>query len=438
MDAIAAKKRILILGGGFAGAYAARALEKRLRGSPEVEVVLVARENFVLFTPMLHEVAGGDVAVTDIVQPLRKMLRHTRVAVADVEAIDLVKRQVRVKHDGLPRAIDVAYDHLVLALGAVTNFYRTPGLEEHALRMKTLGDAILVRNRVIDALEVADNLADEAARKAMLTVVVAGAGFAGVETIGAVNDLLREAMKFYPRLREEMLRVVLVHPGDHILPELGESLGHYAQVQLERRGVEVRLGTRVAGYDGREVALSDGTKIATRMLIWTAGITPPPLLSDLPCKKDRGRVVANAGLEVPEWPGVWALGDCALVPDALSPGRFCPPTAQHATRQASVLASNIAGALRGQAPRPFRFKIIGLLATIGRRTGVAQILGFRFSGIVAWWLWRGIYLGKLPGVQKKIRVALDWALDLVFSKDLVQLPTLRSPAMSEAEAEETR
>ena len=438
MDAIAAKKRILILGGGFAGAYAARALEKRLRGAPEVEVVLVARENFVLFTPMLHEVAGGDVAVTDIVQPLRKMLRHTRVAVADVEAIDLVKRQVRVKHAGLPRAIDLAYDHLVLALGAVTNFYRTPGLEEHALRMKTLGDAILVRNRVIDALEVADNLADEVQRKAMLTVVVAGAGFAGVETIGAVNDLLREAMKFYPRLREGMLRVVLVHPGDHILPELGESLGHYAQAQLARRGVEVRLGIRVAGYDGQEVALSDGTKIAARMLIWTAGITPPPLLSDLPCKKDRGRVVANACLEVPEWPGVWALGDCALVPDALNPGKFCPPTAQHATRQASVLASNIAEALRDQAPGPFRFKIIGLLATIGRRTGVAQILGFRFSGIVAWWLWRGIYLGKLPGVQKKIRVALDWALDLVFSKDLVQLPTVRSPAMSETEAEESR
>jgi NADH dehydrogenase len=174
------------------------------------------------------------------------------------------------------------------------------------------------------------------------------------------------------------------------------------------------------------------------MLIWTAGITPPPLLSSLPCAKDRGRVVANACLEVAEWPGVWALGDCALVPDALRPGRFCPPTAQHATRQARALASNIAAALRGRAAQPFRFKMIGLLATIGRRTGVAQILGLRFSGIVAWWLWRGIYLGKLPGMQKKVRVALDWALDLVFSKDLVQLPTLRSPAMSEAEAEEAR
>jgi NADH dehydrogenase len=433
-----AKQRILILGGGFGGAYAARQLEKRLRGARDVELMLVARENFVLFTPMLHEVAGGDVAVTDIVQPLRKMLRHTRVAIGDVETIDLEKRSVRVKHAGMPQALEVAYDQLVLALGAVTNFHQTPGLAEHALTMKTLGDAILVRNRIIDALEVADNLTDPVERRAGLTVVVAGAGFAGVETIGAVNDLLREAMKFYPRLSQEMLRVVLVDPGDHILPELGVSLGHYAQDGLARRGVEVHLRTRVAGYDGREVTLHDGTKIATRMLIWTAGITPPPLLSRLPCATQGGRIVTTACLEVEGWPGVWALGDCALVPDVLAPGRFCPPTAQHATRQAGVLASNIAGALRGQAPQPFRFKIIGLLATIGRRTGVAQILGFRFSGIVAWWLWRGIYLAKLPGVQKRLRVALDWALDLVFSKDLVQLPTLRSPTLSEGEAEESR
>jgi NADH dehydrogenase len=432
------KQRILILGGGFGGAYAARQLEKRLRESADIEIMLVARENFVLFTPMLHEVAGGDLAVTDIVQPLRKMLRRTRVAIGDVEAIDLEKKRVRVRHSGLPQTLEVVYDHLVLALGAVTNFHRTPGLAEHALTMKTLGDAILVRNRVIDALEVADSLLDRGERSSVLTVVVAGAGFAGVETIGAVNDLLREAMKFYPRLSREMLRVVLVDPGDHILPELGASLGHYAQERIARRGVEVRLGTRVASYDGREVTLHDGTKLATGMLIWTAGITPPPLLSGLPCATQGGRIVTTACFEVEGWPGVWALGDCARVPDVLAPGSFCPPTAQHATRQARVLAGNIAGALRGRAPQPFQFRIIGLLATIGRRTGVAQILGFRFSGIVAWCLWRGIYLAKLPGVQKKLRVALDWTLDLFFSKDLGQLPTLRSPTLSEGEAEEPR
>jgi NADH:quinone reductase (non-electrogenic) len=437
MDTPAAKKRILILGGGFAGAYTALHLEKDLAGAPDVEVALIAKENFVLFTPMLHEVAGSDVADTDIVQPLRKMLRRTRVGIANVEAIDLAKKQVRILHSDLPHPIDVPYDQLVLAVGVVTNFYHTPGLKEHALTMKTLGDAILVRNRIIDALELADNQVNETARKTTLTVVVAGGGFAGAETVGAVSDFLREGMKFYRHLKEDMLRVVLVHPGDVILPELGESLGRYAQKQLARRGVEIRLKTKVTRYDGQEVTLDDGTKIPTRMLIWTAGTTPPPVLSSLPCARQRGRVVANECLQVPDWPGVWALGDCALVPDPYNPGKYYPPTAQHAIRQAAVLAKNIAAAVRGQPPQPFKFKILGLLAPIGRRHGVAEILGMQFSGIIAWWLWRGIYLSKLPGLQKKVRVAIDWTLDLVFSKDLVQLPTLRSPTMSEPEESST-
>jgi NADH dehydrogenase len=433
MESLTPKKRILILGGGFAGAYTALHLERQLRNMPDIEIALVAKENFILFTPMLHEVAGSDVDVTDIVQPLRKMLRHTHVVIADVEAIDLAKKQARVRHIGLSGAFDFAYDQLVLALGAVTNFYRTPGLEEHALTMKTLGDAILVRNRVIDALGLADNQVDQTERKTTLTVVVAGGGFAGVETAGAVNDLLRESLKFYPNLTQDLLKVVVVDPGDHILPELGISLGHYAQERLGRRGVEVRLKAKVAGYDGNDVVLDDGTRIATRMLIWTAGITPPSLLSSLPCAIQRGRVVVNDCLQVPGWPGVWALGDCALVPDPLNPGKFYPPTAQHATRQASTLAGNIVASMRGQALQSFRFKIIGLLATIGRRHGVAEIFGVQFSGIMAWWLWRAIYLSKLPGLQKKVRVALDWTLDLIFSKDLVQLPTLRSPTMSQEE-----
>ena len=230
-----------------------------------------------------------------------------------------------------------------------------------------------------------------------------------------------------------MLRVVVVDPGDHILPELGISLGRYAQEQLSRRGVEIRLKTKVTSYDGKEVTLDDRTKIATRMLIWTAGITPPPLLSSLPCARQRGRILVNDCLQVPDWLGVWALGDCALVPDPLNPGKFYPPTAQHAIRQAATLANNIVSSLRGQALQPFKFKIIGLLATIGRRHGVAEIFGVQFSGIIAWWLWRTIYLSKLPSLQKKVRVALDWMLDLIFSKDLVQLPTLRAPTMSEAE-----
>ena len=437
MEAPAPKKRILILGGGFAGAYTALHLEKQLRGAPDVEIALVARENFVLFTPMLSEVSGCDLEVTDIVQPLRKMLRHSRVVIADVEAIDLVKKQVRIRHGGLAHTYDVPYDQLVLALGAVTNFHRVPGLEEHALTMKTLGDAILIRNRVIDALGVADNLPDETECKTQLTIVVAGGGFAGVETAGAVNDLLRESMKFYANLKPDMARVVVVHPGDVILPELSASLGRYAEKRLALRGVEVRLKASVTGYDGNEVILNDGTKIATHILVWTAGITPPPLLSSLPCAIQRGRVVANDYLQVPNWPGVWALGDCALVPDPLNPGKFYPPTAQHAIRQAATLATNIVSSMRGQSLQPFKFKIIGLLAVIGRRHGVAEILGWQFSGIIAWCLWRAIYLSKLPGLQKKVRVAIDWTLDLIFSKDLVQLPTLRSATISEAESSST-
>jgi NADH dehydrogenase len=267
--------------------------------------------------------------------------------------------------------------------------------------------------------------------------VVAGGGFAGAETAGAVNDLLRAAIRFYPNLREGMLRIVLVHRGEVILPELSESLGRYAQTKLKRRGVEIRLKTGVAGYDGKELTLSDGTKITTRLVIWTAGITPAPLVSALPCAKDRDRVLVNACLQIPQWPGVWALGDCVAVPDLLNPGKYCPPTAQHATRQAALLAANIVAEMRGQAPQPFRFKTLGMLAAIGRRAGVAEILGVRFSGIIAWALWRAIYLFKLPGLQKKVRVALDWTLDLVFSKDIVELPTLRSPTMSDPEGPST-
>ncbi len=427
------KKRILILGGGFAGAYTARRLEKHFGKRPDVEVTVVSHENFVLFTPMLHEVAGSDVDVVAIVQPLRKMLRRTRVAIVEVEAIDLKSKQVRVHHQELGRRYELGYDHLVLALGAVTNFYRIPGLAEHALRMKTLGDAILMRNRAIEALELADNLTDAELRGTTLTVVVAGGGFAGIETAGAVNDLLRESIRFYPRLTRAMVRVIVVDPGDHILPELGPRLGNYAMSKLRTRGVEICLGRRVSKYDGKEVVLDDGSAIATRMLVWTAGITPSPLVSGLPCALQHGRVLTDACMQVPDWPAVWALGDCALVPDPLQPGKFYPPTAQHATRQAVVLADNIAAALAGRPLRPFRFKLLGLLAAIGRRVGVAEILGMRFSGFIAWWLWRGIYLSKLPGLQKKVQVAIAWMLDVVFSKDLVQIPTVQSPTLSDEE-----
>ena len=274
----------------------------------------------------------------------------------------------------------------------------------------------------------------EPLRAPLLNFVVAGGGFAGVETIAGINDFLREAVRFYPHLREDMLRVILVHPGKMILPELGEKLGAYAQRKLIERKVEVHSNCKVTAVTDREVTLSDGTTVTTNTLVWTAGTCPNSLLDTLPCTKERGRVLVNEYLEVPEWPGVWAFGDCAVVPDRKT-GKSHPPTAQHALREGKVAAQNILATIRGDRKKPFLFSTLGLLAPIGKRTGVANILGVNFSGFIAWWLWRTIYLMKLPRFEKKVRVALDWTLDVLFSKDLVQFRTVRASTMSLAEEE---
>ncbi len=425
------RQRIVILGGGFGGVYAALEFEKALARDGSLQVTLINRENFLLFTPMLHEVAASDVDMTHIVNPIRKLLRRVQFVEGEVESIDLPGRRVAVAHGGEGHRHEFEYDHLILALGSVTNFYNLPGVEPRALTMKSLGDAIALRNHLIECLEEAD---PECCRvkQPLLTFVVAGGGFAGVETVAGVNDFVREALEFYPNLTEADLRVVLVHDGDVILPELGEQLGKYAQRKLTERKVEIRVKTKIAGMSEAGVALSDGTLIPAQTLVWTAGTAPNPILATLPCRKERGRLVASATMEVPEWPGVWALGDCAVIPDP-STGKPYPPTAQHAIRQARVLAENVLAAIRGGQKRPFVFKTIGLLAAIGKRTGVAQILGINFSGFLAWWLWRTIYLSKLPRTEKKVRVALDWLLDLIFSKDIVQFQTRRAPAMSYVE-----
>lgn len=426
--------RILILGGGFGGLYTALELEKTIARDSDVEVTMVNRDNFFLFTPMLHEVAAGDLDLANIVNPFRKMLQRVNFFNGDVESIDLKAKKVTVFHGHEHHHHDLEYDHLVLGLGSVTNFFRLPGLEERALTMKSLGDAIFLRNRMIANLEAADFECFPDQRQSLLTFVVAGGGFAGVETIASMNDFLRSAIKFYPHLSEEMLRVVLIHPGSVILPELGEKLGRYAQTKLAQRKIEIRVNTKVDGVFERGVKLSDGTMIESSTLVWTAGTSPHPILQTLPCESEKGRIIVNEYMEVPGWPGVWALGDCAVVPDPKT-GKAYPPTAQHALREGKVLGQNIIAAIRGGKRKPFVFSILGLLASIGRRTGVANILGINFSGFTAWWLWRTIYLSKLPGFEKKVRVALDWSLDLLFAKDLVQFLTLRAPTISHMQDE---
>ncbi len=423
--------RIVILGGGFGGLTTALTLEKALARRSDLQVTLVNRENFFLFTPMLHEVAASDLDVTHIVNPVRKLLKRVRFFEGEVVSIELEKKTVFVTHTDGSHGHELPYDQLVLGLGSVTNFFGLPGLAERAFTMKSLGDALSLRNRLIANLEAADFECAAGLREPLLTVVVAGGGFAGVETAAGTYDFVREALPFYPHLGEELIRMVLVHPGPHLLPELGEKLGTYAGRVLEERGIEVRLGTRVKAVTPAGVELSNGERIETNTVVWTAGSSAHPLLDRLPLRKEKGRLVTDQYLRVPGASGLWAIGDCALIPDRARGGYF-PPTAQHALREGRVLARNLLATVERRPLKAFVFTTLGQLAAIGKRRGVARIFGWNFSGFFAWWLWRTIYLAKLPRFEKKVRVALDWTLDLVFGKDLVQLQTPRSRAADSA------
>jgi NADH dehydrogenase len=419
------KTKIVIAGGGFAGLTAATYLDKRLARRADTEVVLISRENFILFTPMLHEVAAGDLDPSDIINPLRCILRHVKIVQADVQAIDPGGRRVRCSGGVAQLEFALEFDHLLLALGSETNFLDLPGLSDWAVTMKNLSDAALLRNWVISQLEEATLQPDPATRRQLLTFVVAGGGFSGVETTGAINDFVRETATYYPDLNEELIRVVLVHPGRFLLPELDEELGRYTEGKLCERKVEVIGGVRVASYeDGSLVRLSDGKSIPASTLIWTAGVKPSQVIAESPWQKERGRLLVNELLGVPGVWGLWAAGDCAAVPDGTS-GKFHPPSAQHGLRQGLVAAKNIEAAILGRPPTPFVFETLGQLATIGHQTGVAMVFGIKFSGFIAWWLWRMVYLLKLPRLAKKLRVISGWMLNLFFSREIEQMITLR-------------
>jgi NADH dehydrogenase len=409
-------RRVLILGGGFGGIYAALKLEKLMRRHGGLDVTLVTRDNYFLFTPMLPEVAAAALEQGTIINPLRRLLKRVKSFVGKIEAIDLKARLVTISHTPDGHTHQLPYDQLVIALGAETNFFSLPGVEESCLTIKTLSDAIAVRNQLITHLEEANAECAADERHPMMTFVVAGGGFAGVETIGGINDFVREAIRFYPNLRADHLRFMLVTPDQVILPELNRKLGIYAARKLTMRGVEIITGAKVSAFKDKVVELTNGDKIATDTLIWTAGAAQNPILTPLPLPKRNGRIVVDQYLAVEGWPEIWAVGDCALVPDAYT-GAYHPPTAQHAIREGKVVAGNVAATLYGGRKKPFRYRTIGQLAAIGRRTGVANVLGANFSGFMAWWLWRTIYLSKLPRLEKKVRVAFDWTLDLCFAKD---------------------
>ena len=419
------KTKIVIAGGGFAGLCAAKYLDKHLARRPDVEVTLIARENFILFTPMLHEVAAGDLAPGDIVNPLRRILRHVNVIEADVHDVDLTRRTIRCVHGLDQSELELEFDHLLLTLGSETNFFDNTGIRDWAVTMKNLSDAALLRNRMVAFLEEATLEQDAATRRQWLTFVIAGGGFAGAETAGAVNDFMRETAKFYPRSGDEEIRVVVIHPGDYLLPELGEELGRYAEGKMRERKVEVIKGARVASYDGWVVTLNNGISIPAATLIWTAGVKPSPVVAALPCAKEKGRILADEYLQVPGFTGLWTAGDCAAVPDGYETGAFYPPTAQHGMREALTAAKNIERTILDQPLQPFRYRTMGMLASIGHHTGVASMFGFKFSGFIAWWMWRSVYLAKLPRLVKKVRVMMAWTLDLLFGRDIEQMITLR-------------
>jgi NADH dehydrogenase len=412
------KTQIVVLGGGFAGVETARYLDRTAAKLADVEVTLVSRDNFTLFTPMLDEVAAGDLEPAHICNPLRKLLRRVTVLSGEIKAIDLEARQVTIAYGIKMLTRQLPFDHLVLALGSETDYFGIPGVAEHALGIKTLGDAVMLRAAVIAMLEAASVEPDPSRRKRMLTFVVAGGGFAGVETVGAINDLARESLAHYGEIDSREVRVVLIG-GRVILSELGEALGLYAQEKLRERQVEIKLGAKVIGYVEGAVHCSDGVAIPADTLVWAAGVSPSPTLRDIACELQKGRVVVNSTLEVPGAPGVWAVGDCAAVIDPVSRLPY-PPTAQHAHREGRHAGENIYARLQGKRVKPFRYKIAGQLATIGRRTGVARIFGFKFSGVGGWLLWRTVYVLKLSRIEKKLRVGLQWALDVVFERDLGQ------------------
>jgi len=427
------KTRIVILGGGFAGMHTAECLEQQFRTNPNVKLTLISDTNALLFTPMLAEVAGSSLEPTHISTPLRSSLHRAEFIRGQVSRVDLEGRRIFLASDPMaPESSpvrEVSYDHLVFALGAVSNYLGMVNLEKYSFNFKSLLDAIRIRNHVIEMFERADR--NPARRRALLTFVVAGGGFAGVELAGALNDYAHGILADYPRLQREDLSVVLVHSRDRILPELSESLARYAQERMEARGVIFRLNTRLVDAGPGVVTLSDG-EIQAETLVWTAGTAPNPLVQALPLDKDKRRaLIVDRTLAVPSRPGLWALGDCAAVIDARTE-KPCPPTAQFALREAQVLARNIRAHVEGRSLRKFHFDSLGALCVVGHQTACAELSvpfarnkSVRFSGLLAWAMWRGIYLSKLPGLERKIRVAMDWVVELFFPRDIVQTIELK-------------
>lgn len=425
-----APPHVLILGGGYGGVYAALALQKAARRR-HIELSLVSRDNFFLFQPMLSEVVSGNIEPPHIVNPIRRMCPSTNFYQAEIEGVDTAARNAIIRYPGHSEYNYIPYDHLVIAVGSRTDLSALPGVNEHAFPFKTLGDALYLRNHLIGVLESAEVEEDQEEKRQLLTFVVAGGGYTGVEVAGEINEFVREASKSYRHVEPRDVKVILLQGGKRILPELSQELATFSHRMLERRGIEIRLQTRITSATAQSASLNNGDTLLTSTLVAAVGAAPNRLLDKLPCSRDsKGRVIVDPTLAVSGYPGLWAVGDCAAVPSGSGDATY-PPTAQFAMREARHVAQNVLAAIgRGGKTRPFSYRSLGVFVPLGKFSAAAEVMGFKVSGLPAWWLYRTYYLYQLPRIERKIKVFLDWNLALIFRRDIVKQDISKSGGVS--------
>ncbi|WP_314614610.1 NAD(P)/FAD-dependent oxidoreductase [Streptomyces stackebrandtii] len=429
--------RILVVGGGYVGMYTALRLQRQLRTelrAGTVEIVVVAPDPYMTYQPFLPEAAAGSISPRHVVVPLRRVLDRCRILIGEVGSIDHAKRTaflstLATEEEGTG-GIELTYDELVLAPGSVSRTLPVPGLADHGIGFKTVEEAIGLRNHVIEQMDIASSTRDPAIRDAALTFVFVGGGYAGVEALGELEDMARYTARYYHNVKPEDLRWVLVEASDRILPEVGETMGKHAIRELRGRNIDVRLETRLESCEDRVAVLSDGTRLPTRTVVWTAGVKPAPVLAatDLPLN-ERGRLRCTAHLAVEGVEHAWAAGDAAAVPDVTSgePGKECAPNAQHAVRQAKVLAENIAASLAGRPLTEYAHAYVGSVASLGLHKGVAHVYGRKLKGYPAWFMHRAYHLSRVPTFNRKARVLAEWTLSGLFKREIVSLGSLEHP-----------
>jgi NADH dehydrogenase len=427
--------RIVIAGGGFGGLYAARTLE-RVLPAHAARITLVNDVNFMLYTPLLPGAAAGTLEPRHVVVPLREELDHTDLRLGRVTGAD--PRRSCLDVASLEGHVEqIPYDHLIVALGSVSRTLPIPGLAEHAIGFKTLSEAIALRNRLLLTLEYAETIEDPGAREAYLTYVFVGGGYAGLEGLAELQDFAADVLDLYPRCRVQGLRFLLVEARDRVMQEIDAGLADFAVRELRGRGIEFRTSTTVESLTDRSVTLSGGETIPTRTLAWTAGVKPHPVVARLGLPLREGRIEVDRFMQVAGHDNVWAIGDAAAVPDPARKGEPCPPTAQHALRQGRRVARNVAAALGNGRSRPFRYRTLGVFVDLGRHQAVASTLGIRWRGFPAWFLARTYHLLAMPGVKRRLRLVVDWTVDLMFPRDASELGQLGHPPALDDDAHAT-